>query len=278
MKIREIKIRNVVSKSGLNTDFVINPYTGCMHGCVYCYARFMKKYTSHKEPWGKFVDVKVNAAETIPPGWKYSGKTILISSVTDAYQPVERRYRLMRKILKRLQQHQPDLGILTKSDMVLRDIDLLKKFRKIEVGVSLSLLDDGVRKEVEPLACSVERRINAVKELKKSGLKTFIFISPILPGLSDWRGIVEKTKDFADEFWFENLNVRGLNWSHIKKWLEEKHPELLGKYEGIYFGKSDYWNRVEKEIKSYGKGNKLNFKIYFHHRRQKRFITRPPLY
>ncbi|MFH1636919.1 MAG: hypothetical protein ABIB71_00675 [Candidatus Woesearchaeota archaeon] len=104
IKINEIKARSIISKSNLpDADYVINPYVGCMHSCLYCYARFMKRFTGHKEPWGEFVDVKVNAPELIPPkASKYRGKSIFLSSVTDAYLPLERKYQVTRKILKKL--------------------------------------------------------------------------------------------------------------------------------------------------------------------------------
>lgn len=173
----------------------------------------------------------------------------------------------MRGTLTNLIPLQPDLCIMTKSDLILRDIDLLKKFKKCIAGVSLSVLDDKIRKEIEPLAGSIERRINAVKELKRAGINTFIFISPMFPELSDWKGIINKTKNFVDEFWFENLNIRATNWSDIKKWLKNNHPDLLKKYEEIYFTKNNYWNKVEQKIESFCKDNKLNFSIYFHHQR-----------
>jgi len=269
MKIKEIKAKSIITKSGLpDSDFVINPYVGCMHGCIYCYARFMKRFTNHKEPWGKFSDIKVNAADLIPKDTnKYKNKSITISSVTDSYQPMEKKYKLMRGILDNLIPLQPNLCIMTKSDLIVRDIDLIKKFKKCIAGVSLSLLDDNVRKEVEPVASSVDKRINAVKNLKKASIKTFIFISPIFPELTDWKRIINKTKNFVDEFWFENLNVRATNWPHIKKWLKTKHPDLLEKYEKIYVTKNNYWNKMEQKINSFCRKNKLNFSIYFHHRK-----------
>jgi len=285
LKIREIKAKQILTKSGLDVDYVINPYVGCQHGCIYCYARFMKRFTNHHEPWGKFVDVKINAPELIPQNTKkYKNKSIMISSVTDPYQPIERKYKLMRGILEKLIPLEPDLCILTKSDLLLRDIDLFKKFKNCQVGVSLSLLDDKIRKEVEPLANSVERRINAVKQLKMAGISNFIFISPILPelthstrastelsrmssGHADWKKIIEKTKDFVDEYWFENLNLYPSLRQNIFQWLKNYHPELIKKYQEIYFTKNDYWREVENEIKDYGKKNNLNFKIYFHHRK-----------
>jgi len=228
----------------------------------------MKRFTGHLEPWGKFVDVKINAAELISKDDKrYKNKSIMISSVTDPYQPLERKYKLMRGILEKLISLQPDLCVMTKSDLITRDTDLLKRFKKCIAGVSLSLLDDKIQKEVEPFASSLERRINALKQLKKVGIRTFIFISPIFPKLTDWKGIIEKTKNFVDEFWFENLNLYPSLRYNIFQWLKNHHPVLIKRYKEIYFTKNNYWDEIEKEIKDYGKKNHLNFKIYFHHRK-----------
>ncbi len=268
LKIREIKAKSIITKSGLNVDYVINPYVGCMHGCIYCYARFMKRFTNHHEPWGRFLDVKINAAELIPQNTKkYKNKSIMISSVTDPYQPAEGKYKLMRGILERLIPLGPDLCVITKSDLIIKDIDLLKKFKKCVAGISLSLLDTSIQKEVEPFASPIERRINAVKQLKKAGIRTFIFISPMFPELTDWKAIVEKTKNFVDEFWFENLNLYPSIRYNIFQWLRNHHPELVKKYREMYFTKKDYWGKAEKEIKDYGKKNSLIFKIYFHHQK-----------
>lgn len=269
MKIQEINAKSLITKSGLpGSDFVINPYVGCTHGCIYCYARFMKKFTNHPEPWGEFLDVKINAADLIPRQTnKYRGKSITISSVTDPYQPLEKKYKLMREIFKNLIPLQPNLCILTKSDLVTRDIDLIKQFKNIEVGVSLSLLDDKIRKEIEPLASSVEQRINAVKELKKVGLNTFVFISPMFPVLSDWQKIIKKAQSFTDEFWFENLNIRATNWPYVKKWLKVKHPNLIKKFEDIYFKGDKYWDNLKKEIRMFCQENKISHSIYFHHQK-----------
>lgn len=266
MKIREIKAKSIIVKSGLpGSDYVVNPYIGCTHGCIYCYARFMKRFTDHSEPWGQFLDIKINTPDLVPKGQKFRGKTIGFSSVTDPYLPLERKYQLTRRILEKLIPHQPDLWILTKSDLILRDINLLKNFKNLIAAISLSTLDDTVRKQVEPFAPSVERRIKAVKDLKSAGIKTAIFISPIFPYLTDWQKIVQTTKDFVDEFWFENLNLYPSIWSNIKKWLKNYHPSMISEFGKIYFTKNDYWNQMEKEIEIYGIKNNLLFKIYFHH-------------
>ena len=283
LKIREIKVKSIITKSGLDVDYVINPYVGCQHSCIYCYGIFMKRFTNHHESWGKFLDVKINAVELIPKDTKKIQKyksitqasvkrrdetkasSIMISSVTDPYQPAERKYKLMRGILKNLIPLQPDLCVMTKADLITRDIDLLKKFKKCIAGVSLSLSDDSIRKEVEPFTSSVEQRIDTVRQLKKAGIRTFIFISPMFPELTDWKEIIKRTKDFVNEYWFENLNLYPSLRHNIFQWLRNHHPELVKKYQVIYFTKNNYWDTIEREIENYGKKNSLNFKIYFHH-------------
>ncbi len=127
MIVKEILAKSIITKSNLpEADFVINPYTGCSHACNYCYAEFMKKWSNHFEPWGEFVDVKSNALDLIDSPEKYSDKTILLSSVTDPYQPLEAKYQLTRRILEALIPVQPKIGILTKSRLVSRDIDVFR--------------------------------------------------------------------------------------------------------------------------------------------------------
>ena len=269
MKIREIKAKSIFSKTGLGSDFVINPYVGCTHSCIYCYARFMKKYTGHTEEWGHFVDVKINAPDLIPENIdKYKGKSILMSSVTDAYHPIEIKYKISRKILEKLIPLEPDLNILTKSDLVLRDIDLLKKFKNCLVTISLAILDEKLAKQIEPLASPPESRINALKELYRAGIKTAVFISPIFPEISDWQGIINRTKDFVKEYWFENLNPYFTVREGVINFLKSNKPELVKKYNEIWSEKSNYWDEEERKIRNFCRDNKLIGKIYFHHGKQ----------
>lgn len=267
IKIREIKAKSIISKSNLpGTEYVINPYTGCIHCCLYCYARFMKRFTGHSEPWGEFIDVKINGPELIPEETlKYRGKTIYLSSVTDPYNPLEGKYKLTREILKKLIPLKPDLGIQTKSDLILRDIDLLTKFRNCQAGLTIITLNDNLRKEIEPSTSPIQKRIETLKKLREAGIKTYVFIGPILPFLTDWKDIVRKTKDFTDLYMFENLNIRGTIWNSVKKWLREKHNDLLEEYERIYFTGNSYWDKVEKDIEKFCLAGKVDFKIYFHH-------------
>lgn len=269
IKIRETRAKSIITRSNLpDADYVINPYVGCMHSCLYCYARFMKRFTGHTEPWGKFVDVKVNAPDLVPAKTlKYRKKSIFLSSVTDPYNPLEKKYQLTRKILEKLIPLQPDLGIQTKSDLVLRDIDLLGQFKNCEVGLTITTLDDNLRKEIEPFASAVQNRIKALRELKEAGIKTYVFIGPILPFFTEWKKIVYSTKESVDLYMFENLNIVGTVWNSVKKWLIEKHRNLLEEYQRIYFTKSDYWDKVEEEIELFCREQKVDFRIYFHHRK-----------
>ena len=265
LKITEKNVKSILSKTKLGSDFVINPYTGCMHKCIYCYARFMQKYSNHNEPWGSFLDIKINAPELIKNNTKCTHKSILISSVTDPYQPIEIRYQLTRKILKKLIPLQPKLQIITKSDLVLRDMDLLKQFKNCEIAISLSCADESLSKQLEPLAISPIRRISALKQLRENSIKTIVFISPIFPEISDWKGIVKTTKSFVDEYWFENLNLYHFIKKNVYDFLKKFNPRLIKIYDEIYSKKSDYWIKTEQEIKEFCDKEKIIGKIYFHY-------------
>jgi DNA repair photolyase len=272
MKIKELKASSIITKSNLpEADYVINPYIGCMHACVYCYARFMKRFTGHTEDWGMFVDVKINAPELIPiKSIKYKNKSVFISSVTDAYMPLERKYKITREVLKKLIPLQPNLGVQTKSDLIIRDIDLFKQFKNCEVGLTITTLNDSLRQEIEPLTSSIQKRIQAVRELKEAGLRTYIFIGPILPELTDWKKIILETKKYVDFYMLENLNVSGGLWKPVKRWLEEKRPELLSRYEEIYFSQNDYWDKIENEMKEFCERENVKYKMYFHHSKNRK--------
>ena len=137
--VQEIKVRGILSKSKLpGVDYVINPYRGCQHACVYCYAIFMQKFDGHSEPWGTYVDIKSNALELLTPQLaKCRNRTVYLSSVCDPYQPVEAEYQLTRQILKQLITAQPQLTVQTKSALVIRDLDLLTQFKNCSVGMTI---------------------------------------------------------------------------------------------------------------------------------------------
>jgi len=182
MIVREIYAKSVLSKSRIY-DYAINPYVGCSHSCRYCYAAFMRRFTGHKEKWGEFVDVKINAPELLAGeiGRKRMGR-VWISGVCDPYQAVETKYRLTRQCLEILVENQWPVTIQTKSSLVLRDIEILKKSKDIEVGFSITTADDKIRILFEPGASPIQERIHALDFLHSKGIRTFAMIAPILPG------------------------------------------------------------------------------------------------
>lgn len=225
----------------------------------------MKRFTGHREEWGEFLDIKVNAPELIPHRGSYQGKRVFLSSVTDPYLLQEREYKLTRRLLKNLIPLEPSVNILTKSDLVLRDLDLIKQFPHREIGFSFSTLDEVLRRQLERRANPVEKRLDALKKVHRKGIRNYLFISPILPFITDWKAIIRKSRKFVDYFMFENLNVAGSVWGPVKRWVETEHPELADHYHDIYFGESPYWEEVEQEIRDYCQKQGLEYQIYFHH-------------
>ena len=256
--IREIKVRNILTKSALPVcDYSVNPYVGCTHACRYCYASFMKRFTGHTEPWGAFLDVKYWGK--IPHPEKYDGKELFIGSVTDPYLPQEEKFCRTRALLEELQASGVRLSIATKSDLVLRDLDLIKTFKDARVSWSVNTLDEDFRKDMDN-AASIERRLDAMKIFHDAGVRTTCFISPIFPGITDVKAIIERVKGQCNLIWLENLNLRGSFKGAILDYIREKQPELTGLYEEIYIkGELGYWQSLDREVKAYAAENGLDY-------------------
>ncbi len=269
MSINPIRARSILQKSGLPAAaYVINPYTGCVHGCVYCYARFMKRFTGHAEPWGAFLDARVNAAEVLRGQLARRREPlkelVFFSSVTDPYQPAEKQHRLTRSLLEVLLEYQVPVSILTKSDLVLRDIDLLERFESCKVGLSLMTLDEALARKLEPRAASPARRIRALTALRAAGIRTQAFISPYLPGISDLDRLVEALSGSIDEIGVEAINTRGGNWQGVGRVLAQDAPELT--VECAHLAKDDsYWNALEVRLVQLAEQHGMaNFGFYRH--------------
>lgn len=264
MVVKEVKVNDYVTKSNLPaSDYVINPYVGCSHACKYCYASFMKRFTGHKEEWGTFVDVKkcdkpINIS-------KLKGKNVFLSSVTDPYNHLEKDYEVTRKILEQLVEAKCHLSISTKSDLILRDIDILKKFDHLEVCVSINTTEEKFRQDMDA-ASSIEERFCTLKTLHESGIHTVLFMSPIFPYITDWKNIIERSKDFVDEYWFENLNLRGQYKNTILNYIRLNFPQYYDEYIKIYVSKcSDYWSTLAREMEEYCKEKNVNYCNFFYH-------------
>jgi len=265
MKINFREAKSIITKSNIpSIDYVINPYTGCQHGCIYCYAEFMIRFTNHKgDKWGQFLDIKTFSLDKIRPQ-RYNGKRLLLSSVTDPYIPLELKYQNTRKILEKLIGTTAHISILTKSKFVERDIDLFKKFDNLEVGISISTLNAEFAKIIERSASRPEERLASLKKIHDNGIKTYTFISPFFPKITDYKAIIQKTIDYTDSYMFENLNFRPHNIPRIFKIIQENYPSLLSIYEKFRNDHSQ-WDLIESEIDAYCKNLNIEYYIEFHH-------------
>lgn len=252
MIIKEVKAKSILTRSKLpESDYCINPYTGCAHACVYCYARFMKRFTGHLEPWGEFVDIKINSVELLKKSLsakRDKGGTVLLGSVTDAYQPIERKYELTRGILRELSAVGYSISILTKSDLVVRDIDILKELDDCTVGLSISIMDDDVRSKLEPRTASVERRITALRRLHDSGISTYAFIGPVLPVFTDLNSVFAGISGIVDRIMGESLNTRAGSWENIVAAVKKNYPDRLAEFKEKARSRS-FWDGVEMEFR-----------------------------
>jgi DNA repair photolyase len=224
----------------------------------------MKRFTGHGgETWGEFLDVKQFGLDKIKPE-KYDGKTILLSSVTDPYTPLEAKYENTRRVLERLIGTKAKIEILTKSRLVERDIDLFQQFAHIQVAVSLSTLDEHFARKIEPRASKPQDRLEALKKVASSGISTYVFVSPIFPRVTDWRKIIKEAQSITNEFHFENLNFRGHNILRITRLIAKHYPDLSEYYERIR-GDPTMWDMMEEEIVDHCKVLNLKCKVEFHH-------------
>jgi DNA repair photolyase len=218
MKIREILVKNILSKSKV-FDWTINPYIGCQHGCTYCYARFIKRFTGHKEKWGEFVDVKINAPEMLEKEIKRKEKgNVWISGICDPYQPIEKKYQITRKCLEILLKYQWPVTIQTKSPLVLRDLDLFKKFKEIEIGFTITTGEDCIRKIFEPKAPPIQERIRTLEKVHKERIRTFAMIAPVLPGAE---GLLQKLKGKVNYVILDKMNYHYADWVYRKYSLKK---------------------------------------------------------
>ncbi len=211
VKIKEINCKSAIGKCGFpGGGFSINPYIGCAHDCRYCYARFMRRFTGHNEKWGTFVDVRKNIAEILAKeiqSPKFKNEQIYIGTVTDPYQPVEKKYVLTRKILEVLSQYENPVSILTKSDLIVRDLDLLKKFKVVNVNFTINTFDEKWKNYIESSSPSIEVRLCAALALAREGIDVYMMMGPYWPYFTKPEVMFKKFKEIGVTGMFtESLN------------------------------------------------------------------------
>lgn len=255
--VKILEVDNIISNTSLEGfDYVINPYIGCTFKCIYCHACFIKNFTGHgKDLWGEFLDVKQWSGH-VSSKRKITGKNILIGSITDPYVKEENVYKNTRQILETIRDYNCKPTICTKSNLVLRDLDLIKSM-KGKIVISINTLDENFSEETEKI--SVSSRIKTLKEIYSKGIYTIVCISPIFPYITDYKRIIEETSNFAHEFWFENLTLKQPYGKPVLDFIKSKYSEYYNDYLKIDY---DYWEEVQNDIENYCKGA-VKYKIDF---------------
>jgi len=238
--VREVYAKSVLGKSGIS-DYCVNCYTGCLHSCVYCYARFMKRFSGHDEPWGQFLDVKVNAPDVLarevrrnPPG------RVVVSSVCDGWQPAEQKYELARRCLHILLEAGYYVSILTKSSLVTRDLDIMRGFDGVELGMTITTMDEGIRRKIEPAASPSEKRVESLRLAAEAGVRIYAFLGPFMPFLTDTKEqldqlIREVSKLPVEYVYVDKLNPRPGVWNSVAQYLHRHYPELIAETRRVLF-------------------------------------------
>lgn len=240
MKITKKEAKSILTPSKLpGSDYVVNPYSGCAFGCVYCYADFTRRFTGHMDDkWGEYVDIKINTPEIFARELHNLSKKIIkknefkegdkavifFGSVTDPYQGVEAQFQLTRKCLeiisKNLIKNDIKVSLLTKSPLVTRDIDIFKQIPNLEVGMTITSTDDVVSKMFESCAPPSSIRLKALKELNKEGINTYAFVGPLLPHFVANQESLDKLfknikESGTDTIWVEHINLKGKKMNRL---------------------------------------------------------------
>lgn len=259
---REIICKSAINKTGIpGYDYCLNPYVGCAHACVYCYASFMCRFTGHREKWGEFVDIKVNLPgaleRQLSRRCKPSG-TLILGTVTDAYQPLEAQCRITRDSLEILAAYQRlQVTILTKSALVERDLDLLRKLWGCEVGFSLTTIDPEAARVLEPWASAPQRRLEAARRLVEAGIAVWVFIAPLLPGISDTDEnfgalLMAITEAGVREILVDPLNPYPAVVHRLKETYQRHFPQALPALEAYLAHQPAYVDNIKARIKHIG--------------------------
>ncbi len=281
IKINIIQAKSVLVKTNLpGSDWVINPYNGCAFACMYCYAAQIARWRHPGEIWGQFLDVKINAPqilrqELIKLSKKNKSKnfgSIFFGSVTDPYQGMEVKYQITKKCLEVLADfnYRGSISLQTKSPLILKDIELLKRIKNVTIGFTVTTLDDKVSRFLEVNAPPVSSRINALKQLHDAGISTYAFIGPILPYFVNNQQKItaildELQKAGVNEVWFEHLHLNSAIKNRLFNYLKKQAPQLLSE-----FAKADtpeYRDKLDDMISNALKGRDMKLglgKVLFH--------------
>ena len=248
----EVGCKTALSQSGLpGIDYTLNPYMGCEHACIYCYAPSTLHY-SGPAPWGSFVNAKMDIPRVLERELRNKKKGVVgVSTVTDPYQPVEEKLRLTRCCLEVLLSKDFPVCIQSKSSLVLRDIDLLKQFSRMEAGFTITTLDENVSVILEPGASPPTARLKALRSMSDEGITTWAFIGPMVPGVLDGDRLMElltAVKETGVSYvMLDKLRLKPGMWARIEHGLNERSPEVLEKCRRALFGNDDTFAKLKSQ-------------------------------
>jgi DNA repair photolyase len=257
-KITERNCRTALSKSGLSYDYTVNPYTGCLHACVYCYANFMRRFSGHlQDPWGSFVDVKVNLLDVLAKELpRRSGGSVWLSSVCDPYQQTEAKYKLTRGAIELISKYPKfTISILTKNALVLRDLDLLGRISdRVDVGFTITTFNREAQRMFEPHSSPVEDRVDALKRLGEAGLETWAFIAPMLPYVTEIEleaGLRQLAEAGVKKLMSDRYNARGSVVNQTIDAYRAWNPGCdIKQILQLLWGGDEYYRQLDRKISS----------------------------
>ncbi len=246
IRVYRRKVAKVLGRSWI-ADYCVNPYIGCSHGCLYCYASYYtSKFYKTEEEWGSYVVIKENSPEVLARELKKKPTgTVYLSSLTDPYQPIEREERISRRILEVLFSEGWPAIVHTKSDLVLRDLDMISCGGFV-LGVTIISLDPYISKSFEPRAPPPSRRIEVLKKAKETGIKTYAFLGPILPEteIGEVKELIKAVKGFSDEIYVDKFSYK----PGMEKMLERVLGEDWKIWKRISEDRKGYYSKLKEEV------------------------------
>jgi len=267
-QIKFVKISHILNPTSIGLgEYVINPFLGCEYGCLYCYVKTNKVTSKKIEPWGSFVEIRVNAPRLLEKEiLKKRPKVVLMGSTTDCFQPIDKSYKITASCLEILNRYGVYYNILTRSPNILEYLGLLSQGFCKTIYFTINNLPERIKTKLENKSPDYLSRIEAIKRLKDAGLNVIPYFSPILPGVSNPKDIFTTLPDFK-RIEFEGLNFMSTNIKAINEVIVESYPSLghlyqrLSSEESLY---NIYWEKIKNQIKTEAKKNNKEFSIYIH--------------
>lgn len=263
MNVSECTNRAILSPCGLkNFDYQVDTYVGCGHLCYYCYV-----LENAETDWSKEIQIHQNIVDRLGEEIdRISPQTIYMGYHTDPYQPCEAEHRQTRNVLELLLKKGFSASILTKSGLVVRDIDILKEMKGAAVSVSMAFNEDPTRRLFEANTMANERRVDALRQLKHAGIRTGALVCPVVPYITDAVQLIDMLAPYTDEIWVYGLSINdrlGKNWLNSQKIISNHFPDYVEQIEQAIFSKEHpYWEQLRDQLAAIKKDRQLNLNIH----------------